>query len=142
MRTTITRRLEIDAGHRLLAHGGKCNAYHGHRYAFEVTVTAPTLEDGMIVDMGVIKEKVGGWLDENWDHRMIIQDTDPMLTMISNLGITRMQVYVLDRAPTAENLARALYAKATQLLPHPLSVVSVRCWETPNCWADYVPHAY
>jgi len=32
---TITRVFEIDYGHRLLKHPGKCVNYHGHRGRFE-----------------------------------------------------------------------------------------------------------
>ena len=59
----ITRRLEIDSGHRLMKHEGKCRNYHGHRYVFEATVEGPGLDEvGRIVDFSVIKERLGGWL--------------------------------------------------------------------------------
>ena len=55
----ITRRLEFDAGHRVLGHEGKCKNLHGHRYSAEITVTAPDLDGlGRVIDFGVIKEKV------------------------------------------------------------------------------------
>ena len=35
---TATRRYEIDMGHMLPTHMGKCFHAHGHRYAIEATV--------------------------------------------------------------------------------------------------------
>ena len=75
-----TRRLEWDAMHRIPGHEGKCRAFHGHRYVAEITCAAPTLDAlGRVVDFGVIKQRVGTWIDENWDHTAILaaHDTDP-----------------------------------------------------------------
>lgn len=137
---TCTRRLEIDAAHRLLNHEGKCRNYHGHRYVFDITVTADALDDvGRIIDFGVVKQLVGGWLDEKWDHGIILQQGDPMLAWLDTCGITPApKHFVLVLPPTAENLARYMYQVATSLLlPMGVRVINVRCWETPGCWADY-----
>ncbi|MEE8246777.1 MAG: 6-carboxytetrahydropterin synthase, partial [Alphaproteobacteria bacterium] len=37
---TVTRRLEIDAGHRVMTHGSKCRHLHGHRYVVEAVCRA------------------------------------------------------------------------------------------------------
>jgi 6-pyruvoyl tetrahydropterin synthase/QueD family protein len=79
---TITRRLEWDAGHRVLGHEGRCRHLHGHRYVAEVTVAAPELDDlGMVIDFSVLKEKVGGWIDREWDHNMMLHVSDPLAVM-------------------------------------------------------------
>lgn len=131
----ITRRLEIDAGHRLLRHESKCRNYHGHRYRFDITVQAAQLDDvGRVVDFSVVKELVGGWLDDRWDHAMLLELSDPMLPMLREKGL---KFDVLTSPPTAENLARNLHKVAEELLGEKkLKVVNVRCYETPNCWAD------
>jgi len=131
----ITRVLEIDAGHRLLKHTGKCRNYHGHRYVFEVTVTSKELDAvGRVIDFGVIKEKVGGWLDDRWDHGMILELGDPMLAVLRDQGL---KFDTLTTPPTAENLARNLHKVAEDLLEGDgIKVVNIRCRETPNCWAD------
>lgn len=131
----ITRRLEIDAGHRLLKHGGKCRNYHGHRYVFDVTVSADKLDDvGRVIDFSVIKEKVGGWLDDRWDHGMILELGDPMLALLREQGL---KFDTLTAPPTAENLSRNLHKVAEDLLAEDgIKVLNVRCHETSNCWAD------
>ena len=40
----IVQRLEWDAMHRIPGHEGVCKAYHGHRYAAEISVTADKLD--------------------------------------------------------------------------------------------------
>ena len=75
---TCIRRLEWDAMHRIPAHEHKCSAWHGHRYAVEIHCTAPELDHcGRVVDFGVIKREVGGWIDEHWDHTALIMKGDP-----------------------------------------------------------------
>ena len=135
---TATRSIEIDAGHRLLLHESKCAHPHGHRYRFEVTVAASALDAvGRVLDFGAIKEKVGGWLDAEWDHAFLVEKGDPLAEW---LAANRCRHAVLSVPPTAENLAKIVFDKANDLLRSSaggLRVVRVRCWETPNCWSDY-----
>ena len=135
----VTRRLEIDAGHRLMDHEGTCASAHGHRYAFEIACEAPELDEiGRVVDFGVIKERVGGWLDERLDHAFIAQEGDPVGRALEELD---QRVYWLSAPPTAEHLARHVFEKAAELLPKEggLEVVAVTCHETPNSSARYEP---
>lgn len=134
----ITRRLEIDAGHRLLKHESKCAHVHGHRYAFEFTMQAERLDGvGRVIDFSAVKQHVGGWLDHHWDHAMLVQEGDPLIEWLRQHN---QKHAVLQLPPTAENLSLLMLAKASELLrTHGISVVRVRCYETPNCWADAVP---
>lgn len=133
---TITRRVEFDAGHRLTNHESKCRNVHGHRYVVLITVRAPQLDDvGRVIDFGKVKEIVGGWLDERWDHGFIAQSSDPIIPWLAQ---HEMKTYVMDKPPTAENMSKLLYQKADVLLaPLGIEVVNVRLYETPNCYADY-----
>lgn len=139
---TIVRKLDIEAGHRLQKHESKCHNAHGHHYIFDIKcainhhVRRAELDDvGRVVDFSVVKELVGGWLDENWDHGMIIEKGDPIETL---LRTHHQKLFLLDSPPSAENLARHLYGVANQLLrPQGVGVLKVRCWETPRCYADF-----
>lgn len=135
-RYSITRRLEVDAGHRLLKHEGKCANYHGHRYAIELTLEGTELDEvGVLVDFSAVKERFGAWLDHKVDHAMILQDEDPMVGPMDNLGV---KLCVVPFAPTAEALAKWFYSAAQDVLGLvPADVVRVRVYETPNCWADW-----
>ena len=133
----ITRRLEIDAGHRLLKHEGKCRHVHGHRYVFDVTVSAEKLDEvGRVIDFGEVKRVLGGWLDDNWDHGFILGPDDPLLFWLEEHEMKR---FVLAWAPTAENIASYFFTVASELMGRAgISVTKVRVWETPNCWAEVV----
>lgn len=143
--TTATRRLEFDAAHRVLGHGGKCKYLHGHRYVVEVTVQSEELNSlGMVVDFSCIKEKVGKWIDEELDHNVLLHKDDPLLLgyfytddETTPTGIDR-EPFVMRCNPTAENIAQMIYDKAYELLEsYRARVIRVRVFETPNCWADY-----
>lgn len=140
---TCTRRLEWDAMHRIPRHESKCAAWHGHRYAAEITCAAESLDDrGRVIDFGVIKQIVGGWIDATWDHTAILMrdDPDPAAAVIaaSNAAAGR-PVYWMDVHPTAENIVAELARVAQELLaPTGVQIERIRLWETPNGSADWV----
>lgn len=152
MRTTITRRFEFDSGHRVLGHESKCANLHGHRYVADVTVTAGCLDSiSRIIDFSVIKKVIGDWIDEFWDHNMLLNAEDPLVDATrllnkQNPGPWKEKIYgnklpyimPAGMNPTAEVMASHLFAVAEQLLsPYNIQVKSVRIYETPNCWSDY-----
>lgn len=135
---TITRRLEFDAGHRVVNHESKCATLHGHRYVVEVEATAPSLDGiGRVIDFSVLKQKIGGWIDTQWDHNCLVFREDTIV--ISALkGLPRAKdPYICDWNPTAENMANFLLVSVCPevLKGTEVTVVSVTVWETPNCCA-------
>jgi 6-pyruvoyltetrahydropterin/6-carboxytetrahydropterin synthase len=160
MKHPITRRLEVDAGHRLLNHEGKCRNYHGHRYVVEVTCAERDRLDavGRVLDFGVVKERFGGWLDKYVDHGMVLQRGDPMIAVLYEQAartangtsdmeygsdgtlfhIPSPKLTIIDMPPTAENFAEWFYIAACAVLPlNQLVVLKVRVHETPNCYAEF-----
>jgi len=140
---SVTRRLEWDAMHRIPGHEGVCKAFHGHRYAVEITCTAPSFDSlGRVVDFSVIKSEVGGWIDEKFDHTAILQESDPdpaARAVIESNAAMGKPAFLMETPPTAENIALVLAAQAQRLLAtHNISVTQVRVWETPNCSATWV----
>lgn len=131
----ITRLLEFDAGHRLMNHESKCKHAHGHRYKVEVSCTAAGLDKaGRIIDFGVVKQIVGGWIDTAWDHAFIVNAKD--MSMRVFLEDNAQKHFVLESEPSAENMATFLLIKASELLKGTgVTVLSVKIWETPNCYA-------
>lgn len=131
---TITRILEIDAGHRLMKHESKCRNVHGHRYRFELTMSGSLDSVGRVIDFGVVKTIAGEWLDTNWDHGFIVQQGDPLLPALVADGT---KLFIVPVPPTAENLSTILRDIIRPMLsPLGVDLVSIRCWETPNCFAD------
>ena len=140
MTPSIYRDLEFDAGHQLLKHEGKCAHTHGHRYRVRLVVRGKQLDGvGRVIDFGVLKAVMGGWLDEHLDHGFIAERGDPI---IDYLRTHEKKHFVMDEPPTAENLARLIYRKAVELLSaHAIEVVRVTIAETPNAGADWPPVA-
>jgi len=141
---TCTRRLEWDAMHRIPLHESKCRAFHGHRYAAEITCAIPELDElGRVVDFGVVKERVGGWIDDNWDHTAILMKGDPAAAPIAEANARfGRPVYWTDRPPTAEVIVAELAGHAQRLLADTgVTVVRIRLWETPNGSAEWTADA-
>ena len=129
--------------HRVPQHESKCVAWHGHRYAAEIHCSAESLDDrGRVIDFGVVKQLVGGWIEQHWDHTALIMrgDPDPATEAIaaSNEAMGR-PVYWMDGHPTAENIVADLARVASELLePRGVEVVRIRLWETPNGSAEWI----
>ncbi|RAU21715.1 6-carboxytetrahydropterin synthase [Paramagnetospirillum kuznetsovii] len=80
----VSRRIEIDAGHRIMTHGSKCRNLHGHRYVIEAECEARQLHaDGeqtdMVVDFGFLKEEMMRLIDAPCDHGFIAASADDEL---------------------------------------------------------------
>ena len=130
----VTRELDFCYGHRLLNHPGKCRHLHGHNARVLIAIETNRLDErGMVFDFGDIKRVIGGWIDENLDHRMILSRDDPAVPALEELG---EPMFLLDANPTAENIAKLIGEFAAS---KGFPVVEVRLWETPRCFATYCP---
>lgn len=133
-----TRKIEFDAGHRVVGHKNKCQFLHGHRYILEVTAGSNITDSlGMVVDFGLLKSIVKKWIDDNFDHSLILHRQDQEIgDKISNW--TGQKIYYLQQNPTAENIA--LHLK-NDILPKlfantNFSILKVKLYETPNCFVE------
>lgn len=128
----VSREIDFCYGHRLLNYPGKCRHLHGHNGRVIITFEASGLDErGMVLDFSEIKRVVSGWIDENLDHRMLLNRTDPLVPILQGL---KEPVYLMDVNPTAENIAKLIFDMAVE---KGFPVVDVRMWETPNCCAKY-----
>jgi 6-pyruvoyltetrahydropterin/6-carboxytetrahydropterin synthase len=141
----ITRRLEFDAGHRIPDHLSQCRHLHGHRYAIEVTLAGVVIDqpgspaDGMLMDFGEVKSLAKTHLVDGWDHAFLVFGGDTAVRGFLE-SLPGHKTVVLDRVPTAENLAtiafETLDAVYRDTYGNRLRLERVRIYETPNCWAD------
>lgn len=137
---TITRKIEFDYAHRILGHESKCASLHGHRGTAEITVSSPELDTlGRVVDFSAIKGLIGRWIDDFWDHTILLHPDDPLLKCPSSVFGKKPPYIMTLGNPTAENIAQELHHQTSRFLPPPLKVVRIRFWETPSCYADYIP---
>jgi 6-pyruvoyltetrahydropterin/6-carboxytetrahydropterin synthase len=130
----VTKELYFCYGHRLLNYAGKCRHLHGHNGKAVVTLEAPSLDAlGMVVDFSAIKRVLGTWIDEALDHRLLLHRDDPIIPELVRQG---EPFVTLDANPTAENIARLIFERATA---HGMPVTEVALWETETSFATYRP---
>lgn len=141
----ITRRLEFDAGHRIPDHKSKCRHLHGHRYAIEITLSGNIIEcpgdtaNGMVMDFSLVKELAMQHLVDEWDHAFLAYRHDQQIVDFLS-ALPDHKTVVLDRVPTAENLAQLAFERLDAVYRDTygnlLRLQRIRLYETPNCWAD------
>ncbi len=124
----------FDAGHRIVGHKGKCARLHGHTYRTEVIAHLECDEypaPGFVVDFGDVKDLIN-----EWDHRMLLWDKDPV-DLEFGLDPEEEGIVRLPFNPTAEHMAFDLAHRIC--LEFDLTWVEVRLWETPkaNAWARF-----
>jgi 6-pyruvoyltetrahydropterin/6-carboxytetrahydropterin synthase len=139
MTPTATRLLEFDAAHRVVNHESKCATLHGHRYKVEITARARVLDTiGRVIDFSVLKQQVGGWLDEHWDHNVILFEQDYDTVKALREIPKKKPPFVASWNPTAENMADHLLRVVCPevLAGSGVTVEKIRVWETPNCFAE------
>ena len=164
MKHQITRRIEIDAGHRIPLHESKCKNIHGHRYVIEATVKGELASDGaeagMVMDFGFIKAEMVAAIDRVYDHALILWRGDEVYKAMQKSGqaygagggivgqgyelvsmVPYGNIVVLDVIPTAENLARvwfdALAPRIDRVSEGNAELDHIVVRETPNCSARY-----
>ncbi len=128
----VTRIIHFCYGHRLLKYEGKCRHPHGHNGVLEITIASSGLDSlGMVIDFEEIKKKIQVWVDSELDHKMILNEEDPLVPILKKMGDP---VVIFPSNPTAENIAKYIfdYAKIQNL-----NVRAVKLWETQNSFAEY-----
>ena len=129
---SVTKRIDFCYGHRLLNYDGVCKHPHGHNAVAEIEVRAESLDDRhMVCDFSEIKRTVKGWIDREFDHKMILRRDDPLLEPLRGLG---EPVFVSEHNPTVEHIARLIFEYTEE---QGFPVVRVTVWETPTSFATY-----
>lgn len=149
-RITAERYHDISTGHRVVGHENKCRHLHGHNYRIHFVCEADQLDSvGRVIDFGVIKEKLCMWVENNWDHKFLAWENDPVMNAACDaLGDTHRNDSHLMFAesivftpfnPTAENMAQHLVEVIgpQQLAGTGVTLVSVRIEETAKCSASF-----
>ncbi|MEW2066667.1 6-carboxytetrahydropterin synthase [Streptomyces sp. NPDC007346] len=108
----VTVRHNFEAGHRLPHLPGKCQSLHGHSWWAEVTVEAPDLADGLVVEFGPFKKQLRRWIDTHLDHGLMLGPKDELLPLLSQYG----KVHGVPGWPTVENVAALIARVASDAL--------------------------
>lgn len=147
----ICKSIEIESGHQLSKHPGKCRFPHGHTRRVEFVLEADDLDaNDMVCDFKVVRDLISAFLDD-LDHSLCVNTADPMYPALKAaygervIGFDQMD-------PTTEVMAKIIcdtfaaalenYRKAagaTYPVRPAVRIVSVRVWETSTSWAEYSP---
>lgn len=129
---TITKTFTFCYGHRLYRDPGKCGHLHGHTGRAEIVLEGERLNElGMLKNFDDIKETLGRWIDENLDHRTLLNKADPLAKILREAG---EEIFLMDGNPTAENIAHLIFEEARK---SDFPVAGVTFWESPTACATY-----
>ncbi|EFW7575588.1 6-carboxytetrahydropterin synthase [Shigella sonnei] len=164
---TVIRSHEICAGHRVVGHESKCRHLHGHNYKFhfkvapkhecgKVVTRGKLVEDGLdsvgrVIDFSVVKTTLCQWLEDNWDHKFLHWEEDPLIKALQvdcelcdettghDVRDFDNSLVSLPFNPTAENLAAYMVdVIGPQLLDeHGVELVECTIEETSKCHVNY-----
>jgi 6-pyruvoyltetrahydropterin/6-carboxytetrahydropterin synthase len=137
----ITKEFLFDAAHRLIDYSGPCANLHGHTYTAIINFAAQELDyQGFVIDYNEIKLHIKSWVDQYWDHGVLLNSKDKLVSAVSQLT---SKIYIFkDTNPTAENIAKELFVISlhqinTQKRNCQLESVAIK--ETPTSFAIYRP---
>lgn len=140
----ITKKIEIDMGHRVPNHKSKCSNPHGHRYVIEVGVDDKVIDvkgdsnEGMVIDFSDLKQAMMEVLDEVYDHSYTIYNNDCYLLYFEKMKLDGRKINIVDFIPTAENLSKQWFKEMNiKLVDFNIKLNYITVWETPTSTATY-----
>ena len=144
----ITRRLELDAGHRIPDHASQCRHLHGHRYAIEVTLSGEIIKadglpvNGMVMDFADVKRIANEFVVERWDHAFLVYRGDTLvMTLLEAIPGTRPWCWTWYRSPrTWRPKPSAFWTRPTTTFT-PINCDSNACGCTKRPTAGPMPRA-
>ena len=133
---TAERYHDISMGHRVVGHENKCRHLHGHNHRIHFVCEADQLDAlGRVIDFGLINDRLCQWLEEHWDHRLMIWQEDPLLPELQRIASEDLCIVPFN--PTAEQIAQHLVhvVGPQRLAGTGIRLTSCRVDETRKCSA-------
>ncbi len=155
MRHKASRYHDFSYGHRVVGHENKCRHLHGHNgrihFHCQADVGVESLDKiGRVIDFGEIKSRLCMWIENNWDHKFLAWEKDPMIKALYYTGapgnmefedaqMFQESVVFVPFNPTAENMAEYLVTVIgpEQLAGTGIKLVEVVIEETAKCHASF-----
>jgi 6-pyruvoyltetrahydropterin/6-carboxytetrahydropterin synthase len=143
----IAKIFEIESGHLLSKHPGKCRFPHGHSRKIEVVLAADALDaNDMVCDFKAVKLILEDFLGR-WDHALAINTADPQFAQLQQTYGERVVAF-RNTDPTTEVMAKAIFDELARRLVAPadsgayaigtnVRVERIRVTETSSSWAEY-----
>ena len=152
MRYRVCKSFEIESGHMLSKHPGRCQYPHGHSRRVDLVLSSESLDQGdMVCDFKALKLAVESYID-SFDHALMVNSSDPILESLTEAQRTRIMVCESED-PTTEVMARRIYEHVSGIigsggtftdpgghaftLRAGLTLERVRVTETSSSWAEY-----
>ncbi len=133
---TADRYHDFSMGHRVYGHEGACALLHGHNYRITFFCSIDKLDNvGRVIDFVVMKTTLCQWLEDNWDHKLILWIDDPWVKRLIEADIPGVMPVPFN--PTAENIGEYLLdvVGPQQLADTGVKLVKVVVEETRKCSA-------
>ncbi len=133
---------DFSASHRHNHHySGICRNLHGHNYEIAVTIAATPLDEfGFVMDFCEVKKLCNGWIQEHWDHGVILNAGDA--TLLNFLRQEKQKYFLLpeNMPPSCENLAQYAFTELNKIIANKnqqVQIIKVEIWETKHFKAAY-----
>jgi 6-pyruvoyltetrahydropterin/6-carboxytetrahydropterin synthase len=136
----VTKQFHFEMAHALTRHDGPCKNIHGHSYKLSVTIAGKPNEDvndpkyGMVMDFGHIKKIVQEKVVTEFDHALVLNETDKDLITITQTG---QRIIYVPFAPTCEMLLAEFLHRIAPELPSTVRLFSLRLDETASSFAEW-----
>ena len=134
----------ISTGHRQWKDKGHCSFVHGYGRYVEFTFHCLERDEkGWVMDFGDLKD-VKKWLEEQWDHRLLIAHDDPLVGLFEGLhkvGGVNLNVMPEGYGPGIEDSCKWVYDNVSPMILEKTNnrvwLDCVRVYEHENNWAQY-----
>jgi len=146
MKFQSTKKLgPISVGHRQWRDDGHCAWVHGYGRYIQFTFEGDLDERQWVMDFGDLKD-IKQWLEEQWDHRVMIASDDPQLDKLKEMhDLNIMNINVMDVekgwGPGIEASCKFVYDHVqpiiTQKTNGRVKIAKVEIWEHERNSAVY-----
>lgn len=143
-----TQLSEFSAAHRLIKdYVGKCRSLHGHNYRAFLTFSTDTLDhNGFVTDFSEVKKVCNSWVDDHWDHAILICSEDTPLLEFAQQNDQKHYIFPNGDNTTVEVLSHHLFQTLNPMVETTLSrlnpglmLTEVEIWETHSACARFCP---
>ena len=146
MKFQSTKKLgPISVGHRQWRDDGHCAWVHGYGRYVQFTFEGELDERQWVMDFGDLKD-VKQWLEQQWDHRLLLASDDPHLEDFQHMhGLGTMNINVMDVnkgwGPGIEGSCKFVYDYVMPLIHSKtggrVRLIKVEIWEHERNSAVY-----
>jgi 6-pyruvoyltetrahydropterin/6-carboxytetrahydropterin synthase len=137
----------ISVGHRQWRDDGHCAFVHGYGRYVEFVFEGEPDHRQWVLDFGDLKD-VKTWIDQQWDHRLLLASDDPLLDtflVLHDAGGCNINIMDIRQGwgPGIEGSCKFLYDQIQPMISektnYRVRIASVRVWEHENNSAYYIP---